>query len=100
LNQYVVPLPPLGAQKRIAVAIKSNVEQSFEYAGQFELLLQTLGKLQASVLESALTGHLVPQDKSEGTGHDLVGKIRQMQPNIETVVAPKTKKSSKAKSKK
>lgn len=97
LNNIIIPLPPMPEQNRIEISIKKNL--SFIKATQLSInnSRESIAKLQSSILETAFSGRLVPQNLSEGTGHDLFAQIRTVseRPSEKTKVKELAKRKSK-----
>ena len=96
LADMPIPLPPLMEQERIA----QKIERSLNLLKATERKMHELNKMRfsltTSILNEAFTGRLVPQDPSEGTGQELLEKIkltsRTLNECAETKVKAKTKK--------
>ena len=103
LNSVPIPLPPIAEQKRIVSVVQKQqaVCQSLEQ--DVERLRVQAKKLRESILASAFSGKLVPQDPSEGTGHELLEQIRAATttvPDSEDVTDEAPKKPRKKRTKK
>ena len=75
MNEYLVPLPPLGEQDRIVAKIEELMPLVDEYEklyNRLESLNQSFPvDLAKSLIQFALQGKLVNHDSSEGTGEGL-----------------------------
>ena len=80
-----VPIPPLGEQKRIVAKIESTQEKIKAIEQSVRKAEELIGKLRSSILATAFTGRLVPQNLSEGMGHELSEQIRQTQTGFDVV---------------
>ncbi len=97
INQGVVmnaPIPKCDLDEQLKV-----VKEFRRYSEFVERLLNKLEvmeiaskRLKASVLSSAFSGRLVPQDPAEGTGHDLLQSITKSTASDPTEEAPKPRK--------
>ena len=81
LNNLLIPLPPLGEQKRIVEKIEELMPNVEEY-GQAHEKLEELNKnfpqdLQKSILQYVIQGKLVDQREDEGTGQNLYKEIQE-----------------------
>jgi len=80
IQNFLLPIPPLKEQQRIVEKIE-ELTLHIEYYGKAQTELDTLNKnikeqLKKSVLQYAIEGKLVPQDKAEGTAEELLLQIR------------------------
>lgn len=80
LRNYFLPIPPLAEQKRIVAKIEELLPKVDEY-GKAQESLDKLNaelpeKLKKSILQEAIEGRLVPQDKSEEPASVLLERIR------------------------
>jgi type I restriction enzyme S subunit len=74
-KELIVPLPPAREQFRIAHVITDALNRSERVSLHFSRGSDFCEKLRSSLLDSAFSGRLVPQDPLEGTGHDLLAEI-------------------------
>ena len=80
IKEFIVPLPPLGEQKRIV----AKIEELLPYVERYEKAYNELqqlnkrfpGDLQKSVLQLAIQGRLVLQCPEEGNAEDLYKQIQ------------------------
>jgi len=80
IYNLLVPLPPLAEQKRIVAKIEELLPKVEEY-GKAQEALDKLNeelpeRLKKSILQEAITGHLVPQDPNDEPASVLLDKIR------------------------
>ena len=80
-NRYLVPLPPLAEQKRIVAKIEELLPKVEEY-GKAQEALDKLNaelpeRLKKSILQEAIMGRLVPQDKNDEPASVLLQRIRK-----------------------
>ena len=81
LHTTRVPLPPLAEQQRIVEKIEELIPH-IEHYGKAQTELDLLNRnikeqLKKSVLQYAIEGKLVPQDKAEGTAEELLLQIQK-----------------------
>ena len=81
LKNTVIPLPPLAEQKRIVEKIEELMPKVEEY-GKAQEALDKLNndlpeRLKKSILQEAISGHLVPQDPNDEPASVLLGRIRK-----------------------
>ncbi|MDM8109059.1 restriction endonuclease subunit S [Phascolarctobacterium faecium] len=94
IKEFIVPLPPLGEQKRIV----AKIEELLPYVERYEKAYNELqqlnkrfpGDLQKSVLQLAIQGRLVSQCPEEGNAEDLYKQIQAEKQNL--IKAGKIKK--------
>ena len=70
-----IPLPPLAEQKRIVAKIEACFARAEAIGADIDKATVLLQKFREAVLVKAFAGELVPQEASEGTGHELLQKI-------------------------
>ena len=75
LEKLIFPLPPQKEQRRIVQKIETCFEKIDVLSQNMKSQKKLLKKLKESILQKAFQGQLVPQIKSEGTGHQLLKKI-------------------------
>ena len=81
LSSWIIPLPPLAEQRRIAAKV-SELMPLVEGYGELEDAREELdaalpGRLRRSVLREAVRGRLAPQDASDEPAGELLGRIRE-----------------------
>ena len=81
LLESLIPLPPLAEQCRIVAKIEELLPKVEEY-GKAQEALDKLNselpeRLKKSILQEAITGHLVPQDPNDEPASVLLDKIRK-----------------------
>ena len=94
LSSLLFPLPPLAEQHRIVAKIEELLPKVEEY-GKAQEALNKLNeelpeRLKKSILQEAITGHLVPQDSNDEPASVLLAKIRKEKEQL--VKAGKLKK--------
>ena len=81
LYKALIPLPPLGEQKRIVARLAEILPQVEIYAQAYqelqELNSKFPGQLKNSLLQKAIEGKLVEQRPEEGNGRDLLKAIQK-----------------------
>ena len=81
LYKALIPLPPLGEQKRIVARLAEILPQVEIYAQAYqelqELNSKFSGQLKNSLLQQAIEGKLVEQRPEEGNGRDLLKAIQK-----------------------
>lgn len=102
LNQYLVPLPPIDTQVNIAKFIVEALSLISKTESRIKLLKEKTEEMTNAILGAAFSGSLVPQDVDEGTGHELLEKIRSEHPAAaktnagkKTLVAARKKRAKK-----
>ena len=80
LQKNLIPLPPLKEQQRIVEKIEEltpHIEHYGKAQAELDLLNRNIKEqLKKSVLQYAIEGKLVPQDKTEGTAEILLEQIQ------------------------
>jgi type I restriction enzyme S subunit len=69
------PLPPIVEQARIVSSLRASFSLLERTSERLLNLRSTNTKMREGLLRSAFSGRLVPQDPSEGTGHELLAQI-------------------------
>ena len=93
ISDFFVPLPPLPEQEKIVTRCQSEFLQVNQIKQALRQHMERIVDLQSSVLTRAFRGQLVDQDSTEGTGHELIQKIKQVALANENKQAPKSKKT-------
>ena len=80
IQNFLLPIPPLAEQQRIVEKIEELIPH-IEHYGKAQTELDLLNRnikeqLKKSVLQYAIEGKLVPQDKAEGTAEELLLQIQ------------------------
>jgi type I restriction enzyme S subunit len=76
LGNLLIPLPPYGEQTRLLGHVRSTLSKIVHLEKQLEATVSRREQLLSSILNQAFSGRLVPQDPSEGTGHEVLEKIK------------------------
>ena len=80
-ERLLLPLPPLVEQQRIVEKIEElipHIEHYSKAQAELDLLNKNIKEqLKKSVLQYAIEGKLVPQDKAEGTAEELLLQIQK-----------------------
>ena len=98
-----IPLPPFKEQVRIIKLMGKMLESAVVEANLITSIMPLIATLKNAVLTSAYSGRLVFQDPTEGSGHELLEKIRQsdqseLSPNKSQPIArAKVKKKTRTK---
>ena len=92
----LIPLPPASEQLRIASAIQAFLEQQSQIQGKVNAQKPLLRQFSNAILAQAFSGRLVPQDPSEGTGHELLAQILNEKQSAATAKETKKTKAAKA----
>jgi type I restriction enzyme S subunit len=75
LQAVRIVLPPTAEQERIVVAIEEQLSRLDAAVAALGRVRQNLRRMRATVLESAVSGRLVPQDPRDGSGAELLASI-------------------------
>ena len=76
IRSFEVPLPPLPEQRAISAKIDELVTQVTNLEAVCEKELARASSLRQSILKSAFTGQLVPQDPNDEPASELLARIR------------------------
>lgn len=90
IENMIVPLPPVQEQARLCNALVASEVSARRIESNVQALEGMLDEERKAILNQAFSGCLVPQDPSEGTGHELLAEITRLK-HIE----PKNKSSGK-----
>lgn len=85
-----LPIPSLQEQQKIVEKIDALLANLNFLSNVAESIQDKVSSLNVSILSSAFSGELVPQLDFEGTGHDLLKKIKSEQPKETEGKATKT----------
>lgn len=96
IEGFVIPLPPLAEQKRIADTIQKYLAEIEQLEKDEEALAELQkafpGKMKASILQQAIQGKLTDQRKEDGSAQDLYKEIQdEKQKLIKEKKIPKPK---------
>ena len=72
---YPIPLPPLAEQKRIVENLNEMLKEATRVAEGMERLAQLRKKARAKILDLAIRGKLVKQEKSDEPASELLKRI-------------------------
>jgi type I restriction enzyme S subunit len=89
LINLVIPVPPIDEQRRLLLGIESKDPILAFLQKGTEDLKSALQQARGSLLDFAFSGRLVPQDPSEGTGHQLLEQILVTKAKADSTKAPK-----------
>jgi len=79
----LIPLPPRDEQVRIVSKIQSQLVSIESLKQTKSKIAEICAVISESILESAFSGNLVRQEISEGTGHDLIDRVKtELQQNV------------------
>lgn len=97
IRKVLIPIPPLREQVKLRTMIDHKIDLIKKKRSEIGSINQLVTTLKKSILSSAFSGQLVPQDSVEGTGHELLAKIKSDQSQI---AEPKAIKKDSASGKK
>jgi type I restriction enzyme S subunit len=75
LREIRIALPPIDQQSRIAAAIEEQLSRLDAGVIALARARQSLHRMRAAAIQSAVTGNLVPQSPHDGTGADVLAAI-------------------------
>ena len=76
VKNLLVPLPPLGEQRRIVAEVERRLSVIQQAEAAVESSLQRAERLRQSILKRAFSGELVPQDPNDEPASVLLERIR------------------------
>jgi type I restriction enzyme S subunit len=89
LGDFVLPLPPLAEQPRIASEVERRLSTADEVEATIEAALTRADRLRQSILMRAFEGKLVPQDPNDEPASMLLGRIRRERTAAESSERPR-----------
>jgi len=93
IRSFLLPLPSLPEQHRIVEEIERRFSISEEVEKTVDYSLKQAEKLRQSILKSAFSGRLVPQDPSDEPAEELLKRIKEeRERNLECKNSKKTGK--------
>ena len=75
VSRYFVPLPPLTEQQRIVEKVQEAFAEIDSIENNKELLKTHIKQARQKILDLAIHGKLVPQNKTDGTARELLSVI-------------------------
>jgi type I restriction enzyme S subunit len=96
LMNFFIPIPSREEQERILCCIQrgfASLDSSRRLVAEISCIVPNA---KASLLASAFSGRLVPQDLAEGTGHELLAQILNEKQSAATAKETKKTKAAKA----
>lgn len=94
LELLLVPLPSRNGLINTVNVISKAITKTHKFSTQLSKTRQSVSLIQSAILTSAISGRLVVQDSSEGTGHELVEKIIKSSKPAPPLTAHETKQTS------
>ena len=76
LQSQLIPLPPLNEQKAIARKIEEMFEILWELSSAADLQTEGMKEMRQNILELAVRGKLVPQDKNDEPASQVLQRIK------------------------
>ena len=92
ISKYVIPLPPLAGQKRIASKLESILGGIDSTEKLLDAVLSKIDLLKKSVLKRAFEGKLVPQDPNDESASVLLERIKKEKTKLEQGESVKRRK--------
>ena len=83
LSKQLVPLPPLAEQGRIVSKLEDCLALCEAYEARERLDADFGVAMRKSILQAAIQGKLVPQDRADGTAADLLATLRAERKRLE-----------------
>lgn len=81
LCSHPVRVCPSAEQERIVAAIEEQFSRLDAGAAALKRARVNLKRMRAALLQAAITGQLLPQDPSEGSGHELLLEMLEARPH-------------------
>lgn len=75
LSNWIIPLPPLGEQRRIVARVEEQLSAIDALRATIERAQRRSAQLRRAILERAFRGELVPQDPSDEPASVLLGRL-------------------------
>jgi type I restriction enzyme S subunit len=75
IDNLIFPLPPFSSIRKIVFQLRTMEWNIVQMKKGCLSLRNADNKLKTAILNSAFSGRLVPQDPSEGTGHEILAEI-------------------------
>lgn len=97
IREVFVPVPPIEEQDRISNRLMMDFDALNSVSDSVSRVHSTIVQLNNSILSFAFSGRLVPQDPSEGTGHEILEKIKTQIAGARETPAKKSKPKKRAK---
>lgn len=82
LGALAVPLPPVAEQHRIVAEVERRLSTLMKLKSQIEAALEQTTALRISFFNLALSGKLVPQDRSDESASQLLLRIRNLKDGL------------------
>ena len=77
LKKYLIPLPPLEEQKRIVEAIENLTNKISSIGEEYSSIEEKISLAKSKLLDLAIRGKLLPQDKNDEPASELLKHIRE-----------------------
>jgi type I restriction enzyme S subunit len=99
LEKIAIPVPPSSEQKRIVAEVERRLSALHHVEKQVSVALEQVSQFRVSLLDRALSGKLVKQNKTDEPATQLLGRIRARR-EIQLQTQKRKKPDRKAKMKK